>query len=234
VWQTTPAQAVSARGYGHPERVQDELGFQVVAHRPAHDPPRVDVLHRGQEQEPLPGLDVFQVAHPQLIRCLPRELAVDQVRRRWLRRLADSGAQPAATTVRTAQPGRSHQPGDPLLADPNAMIVAQVKQDPRRAIRLVGLRVDLADPCQKRRVLDASLTRRSPLPGVEALPGHPDRLAQQGDRKLCSLRLDEPKPHLGPSVSLAKKPQPASRSPAPAAAPDSPAPTRATAAAHRS
>jgi hypothetical protein len=78
---------------------------------------------------------------------LPRELAVDQVRRRWLRPLADGRARPAATTVRTAQPGRSHQPGDPLLADPNAMIVAQVKQDPRRAA--TSCDIDRAPPRNK-------------------------------------------------------------------------------------
>ena len=72
---------VAASGDGHPERVQDEVGFEVVAHRPADDPAAEHVLDRGEEEEPLSGLDVLQVADPEPVRLRPREVAVDEVRR---------------------------------------------------------------------------------------------------------------------------------------------------------
>jgi len=57
------AGAVAAAGADrHPERVQDELGLEVVAHRPADDPAAVDVLDGGEEEEALPGLDVLEIA----------------------------------------------------------------------------------------------------------------------------------------------------------------------------
>ena len=66
---------------GHAERVEDELGAKVVAHRPADDPPAEDVLDDGEEEEALTGLDVFEVADPEPVRLRPCEVAVDQVRR---------------------------------------------------------------------------------------------------------------------------------------------------------
>src|SRR6059058_4457465 len=38
---------------GHPERVEDKLGFEVVAHRPADDPAAEHVLDTGEEEEAL-------------------------------------------------------------------------------------------------------------------------------------------------------------------------------------
>jgi len=55
----------------------------------------------------------------------------------------------AAAAIRAPQPGRSHQPSDPLLAHRQPVVVAQVKQDPRRTIGAVGLLVDPADPLQQ-------------------------------------------------------------------------------------
>ena len=61
------------------------------------------------------------------------------------------------------------------------------------------------DPNREVDVGELAIARPSPLPRVVALTSHTHDAAQQGDRKLCSLRLDKPKTRHGLSVSLAKK-----------------------------
>src|SRR6476646_2232288 len=76
----------------HPERVEHQLGFDVVAHGPADDPPAEDVLDGREEEEALPGLDVLEVADPEPVRLRTGEVAVDEVRRRVSLRIADGRA----------------------------------------------------------------------------------------------------------------------------------------------
>src|SRR5207245_11273474 len=77
--------------------------------------------------------------------------------------------------------------------------------DPRCTIRPPTLLVGIADQPPQAVVGDPPRAGRTPLPLVEALPGDPHQAAQQGDVMLCFLRRDEPKPHFGASLSLAKK-----------------------------
>ncbi|MEQ1737521.1 MAG: hypothetical protein ABL886_14095 [Rhodoglobus sp.] len=51
-------------GHGHPERLEHELCAQVIAHRPADDPAAEDVLNGREEEAPLAGLHVLDVADP--------------------------------------------------------------------------------------------------------------------------------------------------------------------------
>jgi hypothetical protein len=67
-------------GDRHAEGVEHELCGEILAHRPANDPTREDILDGGQKQESLAGLDVFDVAHPQPVGLAPAEVAIDQVR----------------------------------------------------------------------------------------------------------------------------------------------------------
>jgi hypothetical protein len=71
----------AASAHSHPERVQDELALEVVAHRPADDPAAEDILDGGEKEEALPGLDVLEVAHPEPVRLRPGEVALDEIRR---------------------------------------------------------------------------------------------------------------------------------------------------------
>ena len=85
----------------HPERVKYEVGFEVVAHRPADDPAAEDVEHGGEVEDALTGLDVLEVADPEPVRLGSGEAPVDEVRAESLR-VADGGAWPAAFPVGTA------------------------------------------------------------------------------------------------------------------------------------
>ncbi len=195
----------AASGHGHSECVEDELALQIVAHRPADDPAAEDVLDDGEEEEALAGLDVLEVADPEPVPLRPSEVAVDEVRRRGPFRVTHGRTHPAATAVGATDAELAHQPSDPLLADPDAVAELQLRVDPRRAVDLFRLDVDLADPLGELAVGELTLARRTPLPRVVALTRHTDHAAQQGDGELCGLSLDEPEPRHGRSVSLAKK-----------------------------
>ena len=69
----------SAGEQRHPDRVQDQLGAQVVVQCPAHDPPAAGVDHHGQVEEALPGAQVGDVGDPQLVRNRRGEVAFDEV-----------------------------------------------------------------------------------------------------------------------------------------------------------
>jgi len=195
----------TAGGDGHPERVEDKVGFQIVAHRPADDPAAEHVLDNGEEEEALPGLDVLEVADPEPVRFRPGEVTIDEIGRRGPFRITDRGAWPAPSAVGTSDPELAHQPGNPFLADPDPVCELQLRVDPRSTIDLVGLEVDLPDPLGQHAVGELTCARLAPAPGIEALAGHTDHAAQQGDGELCGLSLDEPEPGHGRSVSLAKK-----------------------------
>src|SRR6266576_2784198 len=133
----------AASGHGHPERIEDELALEVVAHRPTDDPAAEDVLDGGEEEEALPGLDVLEVADPEPVRLRPGKVAVDEVRGRLALRVADGRAHPAATAVGATDPELTHQASDALLADPDAVAELQLGVDPGRAVDLFRLHEDL-------------------------------------------------------------------------------------------
>ena len=68
----------------HVQRREHELGGHLLADRPADDAPAPDVEHDGQEDEAGPGGHVGHVGHPQLVRTVGHELALDQIGRRAL------------------------------------------------------------------------------------------------------------------------------------------------------
>src|SRR5437588_8301199 len=72
---------VSAGG-GHAQRLDDQRGPQVIDHRPADDPSRVELLHRCEVQPLLPGAQIPDVGAP---RTFPW-LWVGSCELVWLRR----------------------------------------------------------------------------------------------------------------------------------------------------
>ena len=100
----------------HVQRLEHELGPEMVRHRPAHDPATERVEHHRQVQEPGPGRDVGRIRHPQPVRSLGGELTLYQIGRRP--RVAIANRRPAAfASARARQSRLPHQPGDPLAAD---------------------------------------------------------------------------------------------------------------------
>ncbi len=61
------------------ERVDDEVGAQLVLQRPADDATRVAVDHDGQVEPALPGAEVADVCDPEPVRRGGPEVAPDEV-----------------------------------------------------------------------------------------------------------------------------------------------------------
>ena len=155
------AGGVSAAGAdGHPERVEHQLGLEVVAHRPADDPAAEDVLDGGEEEEALAGLDVLEVADPEPVRLRAGEVAVDEVRRRGPLRIADRRARPAPPAVGAAEPSWRISRATRFLPTADAVAEPQLGVDPRRAVDLLRLGVDLADPLGELAVGELARARR--------------------------------------------------------------------------
>jgi hypothetical protein len=74
-----------------------------------------------------------------------------------------------------------HQPGDALLADLDPVARLELRVDPRCAVDLLALEVDLPDPLGEFAIGKLPGARRPALPRVEALTGDPDDTAQQGE-----------------------------------------------------
>jgi hypothetical protein len=64
---------------GHVEGIQDELGAQMLSHRPAHDPARERVQDHRQVQPALVGALGGDVGHPQPVRIGRREAPSDKI-----------------------------------------------------------------------------------------------------------------------------------------------------------
>jgi len=86
------ARCRSTAGDAHGDRVGDDLGLEVVAHRPADDPARVDVGHDGEEEVALARLDIGDVRTPLLVGPGRGEIALEAVRRRRCFRIGDRRA----------------------------------------------------------------------------------------------------------------------------------------------
>jgi hypothetical protein len=125
----------AAAADGHLERVDDELGPEVVGERPADDPAAVEVDHRRQVQPALPRPDVGDIRRPQPVRLGRVEVALHEIRRGADTRHADRRA-PAAAFDLSGQAGAAHQPLDALAAHTDAVIQAQLRVHARRPIGL--------------------------------------------------------------------------------------------------
>src|SRR5262249_43924557 len=100
--------------------------------------------------------------------------------------------------------GAAHQPLHPLLADADPLL-AQIEEDPARAVAAAAPLMHPADPLEQPSVGEIAFARRSPLPGVEARPGNAEHATQGRDRVVGLLRRDEPKAAHRVSLSRAKK-----------------------------
>jgi len=79
------------------QRIEHEVGLHRTAHPPADNAPREDIDDEGDVNKALPGRDVGEVGHPQLVRPLGLEVR--------LTRSNGHAALASGTVVRTLLPG---------------------------------------------------------------------------------------------------------------------------------
>ena len=164
---------------GHVQGVQNQLGSQMVGHRPADDPAAPDIHDDRQIEEARRGRDVGDVGDPQLVRAGGLEVAVHQIGRGSglfvaLRR--DRAAAPAAGADQT---GRAHQPGNPLAAVPLSG-GPQLGMDTRCPIGLPRADVHRLDPGQQRLIRSGMRRGRAMTPGIVAGLRHAEHACHHG------------------------------------------------------
>ncbi len=84
----------------------------------------------------------------------------------------------------------AHQPGDALLADPQALCELQLGVQARSPVGLVGVLPGREDPRLQPLVVDAPAAGGPLPPGPVALPGDVQHRAQQGDGVVRALVID--------------------------------------------
>src|SRR2546425_1076267 len=186
-------ESVAAPGEGSgPEGVHTQLGPQVGGDRPAHDPPRADVLNAGQVAEALIGSDVGHVAHVEPVQLGCGEAALHQVRSRCGLGVATRRDHLSAPTD-ALNTDEAHQACDPLAVDLHPL-PPELGRDPRDAVAAPGLRPDVVDPVGQPGLLDGGLVGAG-VPGghpvVERRPGHLTYPAQGLDVEVGPLGVDE-------------------------------------------
>jgi hypothetical protein len=104
-----------ARCQRHVQRIEHELGVQGRRHRPADDAAAERIECDGQVEEARPRGYVRYIGHPQHVRVLGGEVALDQIGRLPCAVANRRGDEPAAADA--GDTSLAHQTRDALLAD---------------------------------------------------------------------------------------------------------------------
>ena len=162
----------------HVESVEYHLRMQGRRHRPADNPSAERVEHDGQIEEAGPRRNIRDVSHPQHVRALSREVAVDEIGR--LTRPIPDGRDGVSATADAGQAGGSHQPGNTFATDTNAGS-RKIDLQAWRSIRAFRGGMRRAD-CHDQRGVDHGTLRGRPLrPRVIAAGGDAQDAAHHGN-----------------------------------------------------
>ena len=179
----------------HLERIEDEVGAEVVGELPADDHPRVNVEDERDVQPALPRRHVGDVGEPQLVRSLGDEVALDQVRR--------PGRVSSGMVVNCLRPRCT--PRRPMSAITRADGAAGDRRNPpcatscrpARPIARVVRRPHPTDLDLVQLVADRARRRRPPLRRVKRPLGQTDGPTHHGDGPLVAVLVDEGDHHRG-------------------------------------
>ncbi len=145
------------------ERVDDELGTQVVLERPADNATRVAVDDDSEVEPALPTAQVGDVGDPEPVRRRWLEVALNQI----VGDTHDRHPDRRAATAPLHGPGNAflaHQPLDPFAADTDT-VELEVLVDSRRPVRAAAPRMQLAHPAEQRIINDRARRRWTNEPG---------------------------------------------------------------------
>src|SRR6266540_2662984 len=164
----------------HLERVEDQGRLQMRCHCPADDAAAEGVENYGQIEKASPRRNVGDVSHPELVRRAGGKFSLHKITCRTLLRSAPrrDGPRPPADAANAAQ---FHHPRDPLLADAETQ-VAQIAEQPGRAVRPVGYRVKLPEVSEKHCVVPRSRRQRPLHPRIESTWGDPSEATERRHR----------------------------------------------------
>jgi hypothetical protein len=169
----------SARCQRHVQGIEHKLGVQGRCHRPADDAPAKRIECDRQIEKAGPRRNVGDVGHPQQVRALGGEVALNQVGR-LPRPLANRrGDEPAAADA--GKTGPAHQTRDALLADVDA-IGLELGMDAGRPIDASRGRMDRANALDQHCIVLAAPRQRPLRPRVIPAGGDAQHAALRGHR----------------------------------------------------
>jgi hypothetical protein len=169
------------------QRRGGKVSPQMIGDCPADDLVGEGIEDDRQVQPALPGADVRDVGHPDLVWRHRTELSLHQVlhlrRRIWNRCASKSSGAPAN------QLGPTNQTSDTFSRDASAAL-AQLGTHTRRTVRAAAVIVDVFDLIGEQ--FDRPVPGRCSLvlPGVERALGHAQHATQQNDRMMRLLLRD--------------------------------------------
>ena len=163
----------------HVQRLEHELGAQMIGHRSAHDPAAACVDHNREEQESGPGRHVGDVGDTELVGCIGLESTLDKVR------CATSGVVSARSARSLAprypcQAHLSHQSSHALVSDINA-VLGELGVNSRRPVGATAALMNVAD---------ALFEDIIGLPAPRRLTASPRKEPAQGDAEHAGHRVD--------------------------------------------
>ena len=168
-----------ARCQRHVQGIDHELGVQGRRHRPADDAPAKRIECDRQIEKAGPRWNVRDIGHPQHVRALRGEVALDQVGR--LSRAVANGRGDELAAADAGNTSLAHQTRDALLADVEA-IGLELGMDARRPVRAFGGRVDRANALDQHCIVLGAPRPRPLRPRVIPAGGDAQHMAQRGHR----------------------------------------------------
>ena len=162
----------------------------MIRHRPADDTPGPDIEHDREIQEARPGRHVGNVGDPEPIRTLGAELSIDLIERSIRNRIGD-GSRHELHRRQALDAGGPHEPSDPLLTDPDPVIIGKLGMDARCAIGFTGSTMDRMDFRRQADVLERALRHRPRQPCIKTAGGDAQQPAHHPNRIGGLVRVHE-------------------------------------------
>ena len=173
----------------HVERLEHQLGTQVIGHRTAHNPPAEGVDDDRQKQESGPGRHVGYIRNPQKVRCIGFKPALNEVRCRTEPVVAARGACSLAPGY-PGEPHLSHQPGDALAADPDT-VGGKFGVNAGRSVSAAAAMMDVADAVLEDSVVLLSRRQLTVSPSAVPARGDAEQPGHLGDGEAGLIRSHE-------------------------------------------
>ncbi len=176
----------------------------MVRHRPAHDPAAPDIQDHREVEESGPCRDIGDVRHPQLVRTVRDELAIDQVRR-WPRIREPQRGRRRPAPAHACERLFSHESADPFRSHALSGFL-ELGMHARAPVRPARALVNGVNACLELGITLRTPARRTLPPRVVPAGGDLQHAAHRGDRVPGLVRSHEPEDFGGiASVSRANQ-----------------------------
>lgn len=187
----------------HVDRVDDELGAQMIGDRPADASAREHVDHGRAVDPSLARSMLRDVSHSELVRGIRGEDSFHVLFERG--RQTTAAAAPPLAVMNALQPRDTHEPFNPTAPDPDSAAEHQLGMNPANPIGSSGDRMEVANRVDQIRILDITSRRPTRAPLVKARRRHLQHPADHRDgQSVAGEFMDQPEPYCGSTFSRAK------------------------------